>query len=128
MARLGAGVVVAAAQPVVAQQHVTTGPAEVRRAGMGLVAGVSARIGMAHHSRRGCCGGSRGIPVVVAVAAGDPALNVPAQRHLRGRLPVSLPDPGKRRMGEDTVLPLRQGAPRLGTHPFANPAAKPKLE
>jgi len=59
---------------------------------------------------------------------GDPALDVPAQRHLRGRLPVSLPDPGKRRMGEDTVLPLRQGAPRLGTHPFANPAAEPKLE
>lgn len=36
---------------------------------MGLVAGVSARTGMAHHSRRGCCGGSRGIPAVVAVAA-----------------------------------------------------------
>ena len=36
---------------------------------MGLVAGVSARIGMAHHSRRGCCGGSRGIPTAVAAAA-----------------------------------------------------------
>ena len=34
---------------------------------MGLVAGVSARIGMAHHSRRGCCGGNHGIPTVVAV-------------------------------------------------------------
>ena len=36
---------------------------------MGLVAGVSAHTGMARHSRRGCCGGSRGIPAVVAVVA-----------------------------------------------------------
>ena len=34
---------------------------------MGLVAGVPAHTCMVCHSRRGCCGGSRGIPTVVAV-------------------------------------------------------------
>ena len=36
---------------------------------MGLVAGVSAHTGMVRHSHKECCGGSRGIPAVVAVAA-----------------------------------------------------------
>ena len=36
---------------------------------MGLVAGVPAHTCMVCHSRRGCCGGSRGIPTVVAAAA-----------------------------------------------------------
>ena len=34
---------------------------------MGLVAGVPAHTCMVCHSRRGCCGGNRGIPTVVAV-------------------------------------------------------------
>ena len=35
---------------------------------MGLVAGVPAHTCMVCHSRRGCCGGSRGIPTVAAAA------------------------------------------------------------
>ena len=53
---------------------------------MGLVAGVSARTGMAHHSRRGCCGGSRGIPAAVAWLVGLPA---PAPVWARARVPAA---------------------------------------
>ena len=60
---------------------------------MGLVAGVSARIGMAHHSRRGCCGGSRGILAAVAVAATVVAwlvgLPAPAPVWARARVPAA---------------------------------------
>ena len=64
---------------------------------MGLVAGVSARIGMAHHSRRGCYGGSRWILAAVAVVAtvvawlvGLPALApVWARAQVRPRVPAA---------------------------------------
>lgn len=57
---------------------------------MGLVAGVSARIGMAHHCRRGCCGGSRGIPAAVAWLVGLPALApVWAKAQVRPRVPAA---------------------------------------
>ena len=60
---------------------------------MGLVAGVSARIGMAHHCRRGCCGGSRGILAAVAVVATVVAwlvgLPAPAPVWARAQVPAA---------------------------------------
>ena len=43
---------------------------------MGLVAGVPAHTCMVCHSRRGRCGGSRGIPIVVAAAAATVVVGV----------------------------------------------------